>query len=85
MDNLLLKNINKVHTTEMGEARITQNLCISSHDIVNWCKKQIIRPDARIVRRGKNWYIVIEDKVITVNTSSYTVITAHKIKKEGRV
>ena len=38
-------------------------------------------PYAIIERNGKNWYVIIDDSVITVNASSYTIITAHKGKK----
>jgi len=31
----------------------------------------------RISRKGKNWYCENKGVVITVNASSYTVITAH--------
>ena len=31
-------------------------------------------------RKGKNWYITIDNCIITVNAYSYTVITAHKVK-----
>ncbi|WP_457767602.1 DUF3781 domain-containing protein [Clostridium botulinum] len=33
-----------------------------------------------MVRMGKKWYIGIDNCEIAVNTYSYTIITAHKIK-----
>ena len=33
-----------------------------------------------IIRKGKNWYVSIDDIIITVNAYSYTIITAHKQK-----
>ena len=33
-----------------------------------------------IIRKGKNWYVSIDDIIITVNAYSYTIITAHKEK-----
>ena len=33
---------------------------------------------AEISKQGKNRYICIEGCIITVNASSYTIITAHK-------
>ena len=33
-----------------------------------------------LYRQGKNWYVRINSCVITVNASSYTIITAHKEK-----
>ena len=50
-------------------------------DVVEWCRERILDKDARIERNGKNWYVMIDDSVITVNASSYTIITAHKEKK----
>jgi len=35
---------------------------------------------AIIGRQGKNWYAQIDGCIITVNASSYTIITAHKEK-----
>lgn len=81
--NDLLCNINKIHTTELGVVRIKRNLSIETDDVVNWCKQQIQHADS-IVRRGKNWYAYADNAVITVNTYSYTIITAHKEPKVKR-
>ena len=83
MDNIsiLFDNINNVHTTEMGVGRICRNLRLGDIDVVAWCKDKILDKNAVIYRQGKNWYIEIEGCVITVNASSYTIITAHKNKK----
>lgn len=74
----LLQNIEQIHTTEMGIARIKQNLSLETEDVVTWCKEKIQRADATIYRQGKNWYIEVEHCKITVNAYSYTIITAHK-------
>lgn len=74
----LLSNLDKIHTTELGVVRIKKNLSLATDDVVGWCKEQIQSPDASIIRRGKNWYIDIHNCEITVNASSYTIITAHK-------
>ena len=42
----------------------------------------ICSPEAVIERKGKNWYITVDGCIITVNAYSYTVITAHKLRKE---
>ena len=36
---ILLSNIDKVHTTEMGIDRIKKNLRLDTDDVVEWCKK----------------------------------------------
>lgn len=75
--DILIKNIEKVHTTEMGVGRISRNLEISG-DVVEYCKGKILKNESKIERKGKNYYVDIDDCIITVNASSYTIITAHK-------
>ena len=79
-DNELLRNIDKLHTTEMGAVRIKNNLGIDDEDAVEYCKSLTLDQRAEICRKGKNWYVSVEDVVITVNAYSYTIITAHRAK-----
>lgn len=74
---ILIQNINKIHTTEMGVGRISRNLDIDG-DVVEYCKKKILKDESVVERKGKNYYVHVDDCVITVNASSYTIITAHK-------
>lgn len=76
----LIENIDKLHTTEMGMERIKRNCQIETDDVVQWSKAQILNNTAKIERVGKNWYVTEGNYRITVNTHSYTIITAHKIK-----
>ena len=78
--NELLLNLNKIHTTELGILRIKKNLELETKDVVKWCKNKI-KNSVKIIKKGKNWYINIENIIFTVNVNSYTIITAHKIKK----
>ena len=78
---VLLANLDKIHTTEMGKDRIKKNLNLTVDDVVLWCKERILSADCQITRKGKNWYAEAEDCIITVNAYSYTIITAHKSKK----
>lgn len=78
--NALLDNIDKLHTTELGVVRIKRNLSLDTADVVEWCRDKIKSENAVITRNGKNWYINIENNIITVNAYSYTIITAHKEK-----
>lgn len=80
MENELIRNINKVHTTELGIVRIKKNLSLDTDDVVEWCKSKIMEDDAIIERKGKNWYVTVENSVITVNAYSFTIITAHREK-----
>lgn len=80
MSNELIKNIDKLHTTEMGVERIKRNLGLTDDNVVEWCQSKIMDKSAAIERRGKNWYVRIDGCIITVNAGSYTIITAHKEK-----
>lgn len=79
-DNELLKNLERLHTTELGVARIKRNLSLETDDVIEWCKDKINADNAVITRKGKNWYVNADGCIITVNAYSYTVITAHKEK-----
>lgn len=79
-NNDLLLNIDKIHTTPMGENRIRKNLGTNSPDVVELCINMILNPDCKITRNGKNWYAEIDNCIITVNAYSFTIITAHKVK-----
>ena len=79
--NSLIENIDKLHTTEMGVERIKKNLQMEDSDVVQWCRVRILDKNAVIERIGKNWYITIDNYKITVNVHSYTIITAHKVKR----
>ena len=79
--NALLENIDKLHTTERGKERISRNLQIETETVVEWCKTKILDENASIKRAGKNWYATVNNCRITVNANSYTIITAHKIKR----
>ena len=80
---LLILNLGKLHTTDLGAERIKRNLCLEVEDVVNWCRQKIQESNSSIVRKGKNWYIEADDSEITVNASSYTIITAHKLKNKS--
>lgn len=69
----------KLKTTPSGEERIRRNLNILMPDseIVKFMRDLILKDDAAVERRGKNWYITSGGCVMTVNASSLTIITAH--------
>ena len=77
----LLENLDKVHTTEMGVDRIKRNIEVDVDDIVAYCIEKIKQENAVIEKKGKNYYVSVDGIIITVNASSYTIITAHKEKK----
>lgn len=77
---VLLDNIDKIHTTELGIGRIRENLKLDTEDVVEYCKNKITDEKCKIYRQGKNWYCEIDNMKITVNAHSYTIITAHILK-----
>ena len=50
-DNELLKNLDELHTTELGALRIKRNLSldIDTNDVIEWCKTKI-NSDNAIIR-----------------------------------
>jgi len=80
-NNELLSNLDKLHTTDLGAVRIKKNLSLDTDEVIDWCKLSIKQPDASVTRSGKNWYVRVNDCILTIHAHSYTVITAHKIKK----
>ena len=75
--NVLVKNIDKIHTTELGKDRISNNLKIEKKDVVRYCKSKILNEKCNIYKKGKNWYCEVDNVIITINSYSYTIITAH--------
>ena len=47
---LLLENIDKIHTTEMGKERIMRNLGLPDMDVMEYCKKKILDKNCHISR-----------------------------------
>ncbi len=78
-ENILLDNMDKIHTTRMGVERIKRNLKIDTDDVVEYCKNKILEKNCHIYKQGKNWYCEVDNIKITVNSYSYTIITAHPI------
>ena len=64
----------------MGITRIKNNLKLDISDVVEYCKELIRNKDSIIYQKGKNWYCEIDNIKITINSYSYTIITAHVIK-----
>ena len=75
----MLLNIDKVHTTKMGIDRIKRNLKLDTNDVVEYCQNKVIDKNCNIYKQGKNWYCEIDNIKTTINSYSYTIITAHII------
>lgn len=75
----LLRNINKIHTTEMGIGWIKKNLKSYTSDVVEYCKNKVFNKKCDIYKQGKKWCCEIDNIKISINSYSYTIITAHPI------
>lgn len=65
---ILLDNIDKIHTTEMGIDRIKRNLKIDTADVVEYCKNKVLDKNCNIYKQGKNWYCEVENiKIIIIH------------------
>lgn len=78
--NVLLEHIDNIHTTDMGIDRIRRNLKLNTSDVVEYCKAKIMDKSCILYKQGKNWYCEIDNMKITINSYSYTIITAHMMK-----
>ena len=74
---ILIKNVEKIHTTEMGVGRIQKNLGIADEP-VSYCVSKLKQDNSVVTKEGKNYYVNADDCIITINSSSFTIITAHK-------
>lgn len=76
--SMLIRYIDEIHTTELGLERIKKNLSLGDIDIINYIKELIQNPNSKVIMKGKNLYVDIDDINITINSSNFCVITAHK-------
>ena len=79
MDNELLSNLDKLHSTKLGIERVKKNLSLETGDVIAWCKRGIENANS-IIRKGKNWYVSVDNSILTINVHSFTIITAHREK-----
>lgn len=52
---VLLDNIDRIHTTEMGVDRIKRNLKLNIADVVEYSKDKILQRDCNIYKQGKTF------------------------------
>ncbi len=76
----LINNIHMLHTTQLSLKRIKNNLHITQ-SVIPYLKDMIKRDDSIIIRKGKNYYCIVNNIRITINAYNYCIITAHKIKE----
>ena len=63
----------------MGILRIKRNLQLNCkyNDIIEYCKHLILDKNSNIYKKGKNYYLEINNTIITINSHKFTIITAH--------
>lgn len=76
----LIKNIDKIHSTKLGIDRISKNLNIDKKQSIKYCVDIVKNNKTNIYKKGKNWYCEYDKIIITINSKTYTIITAHIIK-----
>ena len=63
----------------MGKDRIRRNLALDNDtDVVKYCVDVIKRDNSVFTKQGKNWYAESNGETITINSYSFTIITAKK-------
>lgn len=75
---ILLANLDKIHTTELGEERLIKNLKLANKNPVRYVKELLKNPKSHIYKKGKNYYSEYNHIRLTINAKTFTVITAHK-------
>ena len=71
---ILLSNIDKIHTTKMGIDRIKKNLKLDISNIVEYCKNKVLDSNCHIYKQGKNWYCEIDNIKITQSYSAFLIV-----------
>ena len=61
---ILINNINKIHTTNMGLDRIKKNLKLDNYDIIEYIKNIIKNKDTITYKKGKNYYCETDNIII---------------------
>lgn len=83
--DVLLSNIDKIHTTELGKKRIAKNIDINNEDPIKYLKNKIQNKNCIIYKKGKNYYCEVENIRITINSYNYCIITTHKINRNNNL
>jgi hypothetical protein len=77
---IMLNNIDELHTTNLGYSRIKENLGVTERNVVNYCKRILLDDNSVVYKKGKNYYVLLDNIKITIHSTSYTLITAHLIE-----
>ena len=72
--------MDKIHTSYLGMDRISKNLNINRCDVIKYCEDIILNKESAVYKKGKNYYAELSDIKLTINSYTFTIITAHKLK-----
>ncbi|MCH5180697.1 MAG: DUF3781 domain-containing protein [Erysipelotrichales bacterium] len=78
--NILINNLDKIHTTELGYQRIAKTMKLENEECIKKIKELINDCNAKVTKEGKNYYLLHNNLKVTINSYNYCVITAHNIK-----
>ncbi len=82
MKDILLSNIDKIHTTELGIERIKRNLKLNNDNVIEYLKNKLLDNNLVVYKEGKNYYCEIENIRMTINSYNYCIITVHLINNK---
>ena len=64
--------------TELGYIRVVNNLNLEKNtDIIEYSKNMILDKDSKVYKANKNFYVDLNNVRLTINATTYTIITAH--------
>lgn len=86
---ILLNNLEKLHTTDMGLIRIKKNLLLNESltikEVIDYCINIITNNSTLIYKKGKNFYCILNNIKIAINSYNYGIITAHIVNKRSKI
>lgn len=75
----ILNDIQRLCALEPAQERIRENLDLGDADVVEYCKDMLSREDCRVMGEGENRLCMIGNVIISVNSVSHMIISAHKL------
>lgn len=82
-NNMLPEIIKNITYTELVHDRVNKKLGtdLNHQEIENWVQITLHKPDCKIQRKGKNYYITSKSQYVrlTINASNYRLITVNRI------
>lgn len=80
--NRLQENVEKIHASEMAAQRLRANLDLIRTNPVTWVREVVMRPDVKIRKTGKKWYVETGNAIVTIYDDTFAILTAQKKKPD---